>query len=102
MLAKYRDNSSDYFKTYTKYVFKIVSFIKESKEVSAILLPVMNIDWTPITKDDSISGYKASVYRNRLLTIGINDLQIILDEEIPQQIKRDLKISNILEQSLIG
>lgn len=101
MLAKYRDNPTDYFKTYTKYVFKIVSFIKESKEVCAILLPVMNIDWTPITKDSN-DVYRASVYRNRLLTIGINDLQIILDEEIPQQVKRDLKISNILEQSLIS
>lgn len=101
MLAKYRDNSSDYFKTYTKYVFKIISFIKKSDEITAILLPVMNIDWTPITKDSS-DVYKATVYRNRLITIGINDLQIILDDEIPQQIKRDLKISNILEQSLIS
>jgi len=39
MLARYIGNS-DYFKSYKNFIFKIVSFIKHEKEVSAIILPV--------------------------------------------------------------
>jgi len=42
-------------------------------------------------------SYSASVYKNRLIVIDINDIEIILDSEIPQDVKRDLKISNILD-----
>jgi hypothetical protein len=95
MLARYIGNS-DYFKSYKNFIFKIVSFIKHEKEVSAIILPVKTSDWSEI-KDNVRLSYSASVYKNRLIVIDINDIEIILDSEIPQDVKRDLKISNILD-----
>jgi len=95
MLVKMRPNSNHYdgYK-YEQYIFRVIQFIRHNDTTFAIVLPFKTKSWKDIEIKDYY--YSDEISPKRMIEIGIYYLEVILDQEIPEDAKRDIKLNQLL------
>ena len=94
MLVKVKEGYREYYK-YNKFIFKVIQFTKSGTTNCAVLIPFKNYKWEEV--DYSRKDNWNELCPRGIYSIDIDDLEIIPDCEVPENIKRDIKLSKLLD-----
>jgi hypothetical protein len=91
MLVKVKKEYGDKF---DKFIYKILQFTREKNSTYAIIIPFKSDKWDDV--DYTIRGNWHTIDTKRFYSVDIDYLEFITDSEIPEDVKRDIKIDKLL------
>ena len=97
MLVKFTQTGHYNENLYSKYIFRVVKIIRgyNSADIMLIVLPFKTSDW----KDIIPQGYYMANQLNpkKLISLDMDYVEVILDNEVPIDIMRNFKLDSILD-----
>ena len=99
MLVKMKNNTNHWnHYDYSQYIFRVLQFIRHNDHTHAVVLPYKMKSWKDLEIRDFY--YSNELNPKTMVEIGISYLEVILEHEIPEDVKRDLKLDSLLNSGL--
>lgn len=86
------------------FIYKVIQFLPArvnnaqspiSQKAQIVVTPLYDVTWGKI-ESKSFSMKYLNTYLNKIYVIDMEEVEIVPEEDIPQDIKRDIKISSII------